>query len=334
MAELPEPPTPTLTAIYADYEVRQGDGFRDHLGASIIGKSCARSLWYDFRWITPARYSGRLLRLFETGQLEEDRLVRNLRATGATVLEVDPETGRQFRVEAHGGHFGGSLDGVALGLLEAPKTWHVLEFKTHSVKSFNELTAKGVVLAKPQHAAQMQIYMHLTGITRALYVAVCKDTDALHVERIEAERAMAERLLEKAGRIIFAQHPPARISEDPAWFECRFCDHHAACHEGGGPAVTCRSCLHATPVGALPEEVDTGSSSGSATSKDDGGWHCARHDRMLAPAEQRAACDRHLFIPDLIPGEVIDAGDDVVTYRMADGSTWTNDARSPEAAPC
>ncbi|MCA8881094.1 MAG: hypothetical protein KDA73_14315, partial [Rhodobacteraceae bacterium] len=95
---------------------------------------------------------------------------------------------------------------------------------------------------------------------------------------------------------------------------CRFCDHHAACHDGGGAAVTCRSCLHATPV--------------------DGGWHCARHDRMLAPAEQRTACGRHLFIPDLIPGEVIDAGDDVVTYRMADGSTWTNDARSPEAAPC
>ena len=46
MAELPEAPTPTLTAIYADYEARQGDGFRDHLGASIIGKSCARALWY------------------------------------------------------------------------------------------------------------------------------------------------------------------------------------------------------------------------------------------------------------------------------------------------
>jgi hypothetical protein len=314
MAELPEALTPTLTAIYADYEARQGDGLRDHLGASIIGKSCARALWYDFRWVTPSRHSGRLLRLFETGQLEEDRLVRNLRATGATVLEVDPETGRQFRVEAHGGHFGGSLDGVAIGILEAPKTWHVLEFKTHGVKSFTELTAKGVVLAKPQHAAQMQIYMHLTGITRALYLAVCKNTDALHIERIEADGAMAERLLDKAGRVIFAQHPPARISEDPAWFECRFCDHQAVCHVDGGAAVTCRSCLHATPV--------------------DGGWECARHDRMLTGLEQCAACIRHLFIPDLIPGEVIDASDDLVTYRMADGSTWANDARRAEAAPC
>ena len=70
--------------------------------------------------------------------------MRNLRATGATVLEVDPETGRQWRVEAHGGHFGGSLDAVAIGLREAPKTWHVVEFKTHSAKSFRDLVAKGV----------------------------------------------------------------------------------------------------------------------------------------------------------------------------------------------
>ena len=126
--------------------------------------------------------------------------MRNLRRIGATVLEVDPETGRQWRVEAHGGHFGGSLDGVALGLLEAPKTWHVLEFKTHSLKSFRELVAKGVAEAKPQHWAQMQIYMHLTGLTRAMYLAVCKDTDDLHVERVRADADAAERLLAKAAR--------------------------------------------------------------------------------------------------------------------------------------
>ena len=103
MAELPAPPTPTLTAIYSAYEARQGDGFREHLGASLIGKPCSRALWFDFRWVTASRFSGRILRLFETGQREEDRIVANLRSTGATVLEVDPETGRQFRVEAHGG---------------------------------------------------------------------------------------------------------------------------------------------------------------------------------------------------------------------------------------
>ncbi len=222
MAVLPDSPTPTLSAIYAAYEASRDDGFRDHLGASLIGKSCERALWYDFRWVTRARFPGRILRLFETGQLEEARLVRNLRATGATVLEVDPESGRQWRVEAHGGHFGGSLDAVAIGLREAPKTWHVVEFKTHSAKSFRDLGAKGVAVSKPQHWAQMQIYMYLTGLDRALYVAVCKDTDALHVERVHADRAAAERLLDRARRVIEAKRPPSRISEDPTWWECRF----------------------------------------------------------------------------------------------------------------
>ncbi len=59
MAELPAPPTPTLTAIYSAYEARQGDGFREHLGASLIGKPCSRALWFDFRWVTASRFSGR-----------------------------------------------------------------------------------------------------------------------------------------------------------------------------------------------------------------------------------------------------------------------------------
>ena len=257
--------------------------------------------------------SGAILRLFETGQLEEARLVRDLRATGATVLEVDPETGRQFRVDAHGGHFGGSLDAVAIGLLEAPKTWHVIEFKTHSAKSFRELVDKGVAQAKPQHWAQMQVYMHLTGLTRAMYVAVCKDTDALHIERIPADPAQGQRLLEKARRIIDAQHPPERISADPAWFECRMCPHHGHCHGEEAAAVTCRSCLHSTPV--------------------EGGWHCARLDRALDAADQRRACPRHLFIPDLVPGQPVDVGEDYVVYRMRDGATWINDARA-EAVAC
>ena len=163
-------------------------------------------------------------------------------------------------------------------------------------------------LSKPQHAAQMQVYMHLTGISRALYVAVCKDTDALHIERVDADKDMAERLIEKAGRVIFAQRPPSRISEDPAWYECRMCAHHDVCHGGGAAAVNCRTCLHATPV--------------------EGGWHCARHDRMQASQEQRGACERHLFITDLVPGEVTDAGDDHITYRMKDGAVWVNDARA------
>jgi hypothetical protein len=240
--------------------------------------------------VTRARHPGRLLRLFETGQLEEARLVQNLRRTGATVLEVDPETGRQFRVQAHGGHFGGSLDGIALNLLEAPKTWHVLEFKTHSVKSFNDLLAKKVRDSKPLHFAQMQTYMHLMGLTRAMYLAVCKDTDDVYIERIEVDSTFAQGLMSKAERVIFSATPPPRISTDPAWFQCRMCDHAPVCHgnqpDAAAPEVNCRTCLHATPI------------------------------------DQRAACAVHLFIPELVPGMQIDAGEDWVEYEFASGNRW------------
>ena len=310
MVKIPPMFMATVEAIYSAYEDGRNEGFREHLGASLIGKPCERALWYDFRWVTAAQHSGRILRLFQTGHLEEERLVRDLRASGATVLEVDPETGRQFKVEALSGHFGGSLDGLAVGLRESPRTWHVLEFKTHSAKSYAQLVAKGVAASKPQHAAQMQIYMHLMGLTRAFYLAVCKDTDALYAERIEADPAEAERLLAKASRIIDAPRPPSRISEDPAWFECRMCSHRAVCHEGAMAAVNCRTCLHSTPV--------------------EGGWHCARHDRMRDFGRQLNGCRDHLFIPDLVDGEVIDATENFVVYRMKDGTDWVNVVRGEE----
>lgn len=308
MALLPPRPAPTVEAIYAAYEADAGDGRRDHLGASLIGKECERALWYDFRWATRVRYPGRILRLFETGQMEEARLVRNLRRGGATVLDVDPETGRQWRVEAHGGHFAGSLDAVALGLLEAPRTWHLVEFKTHSAKSFAELKGHGARRSHPRHWAQMQVYLRLADLTRAIYIAVCKDTDEIHVERLPADREEGERLLAKAKRAIEAKRPPARISDDPAWWQCRICEHHDLCHAGGAAEISCRTCLHATPV------------------KD--GWHCARWDRMLEPAEQRQACERHLYIPDLVPGDAVDAGEDWVEYRIRGESMWVDGTRT------
>lgn len=307
MAELPIVVSPTREAIFAAYEADAHQGFRLHLGASLIGKPCDRSLWYDFRWTTAAAHPGRLLRLFETGQLEEARIVRNLRRIGATVLEVDPETGRQWRVEAHGGHFGGSLDAVALNLPEAPRTWHALEFKTHAAKGFVALVAQGVRLAKPQHFAQMQIYLRLTGIIRAMYLAVNKNNDDLYVERVEIDADYADRLLARAGRIIFAARPLERISEDPAWYECRMCDHAEVCRGQAAAAVNCRTCLSSTPI--------------------EGGWWCERHERTLSEADQRAGCDQHLYLPDLVPEEQIDAGTDWVSYQLPGGGVWCDRGR-------
>ena len=304
MPPLPPPNQPTVDAIYQWHERRQRSGGRGHLGASQIGAPCERALWYGFRWALKVKHAGRLLRLFETGQLAEQRFVAELRAAGIEVHELD-ETGAQFSVSSCRGHFGGSMDGVALGLLEAPKTWHVLEFKTHSAKSFAALKKDGVEKSKPEHAAQMQVYMHLAGLERAFYLAVDKNTDELYSERLHHDEAAALRLLAKASRIIDAAEPPSRISEDPAFYLCRWCSYHDICHGTEFAARNCRTCLHSTPV-------------------DQGQWDCARWGKVLTDQEQREGCGAHKFIPALVPGEQVDVRDDAVIYRMPDGSEWSD----------
>lgn len=282
MAAIPSPINSTVAAIYRGYEERRGEELRPHLGASVIGHPCSRALWYGFRWALIKNFDGRMLRLFETGQREEERLIRDLRRIGVEVSAFDPE-GNQWRVSALGGHFGGSMDGCAVGIPEAPKTWHVLEFKTHNLKSFADLQAKGVMEAKPMHYAQMQVYMELTGMTRALYLAVCKNDDQIHAERVEHDPVAAAKLLAKADRIIFSDEPPARIHDSPSWYECKFCDYHTICHGDAVALVNCRTCAHVTAAR-------------------DGTWRCEvdHTDEPITLEEQRHGCHLHRYNPHLL----------------------------------
>ena len=148
----------TVEAIYAAYVAKRDEKERNYLGASIIGDPCARKLFYSFRWVSPPeRFDGRMLRLFETGHREEARMIADLRMSGVEVWDVD-ENGEQFGFSDHGGHFRGHMDGVLMGVKEAPKTPHLFEAKTHNLKSFKKLLSEGVA-SKPLHVAQMQIYM-------------------------------------------------------------------------------------------------------------------------------------------------------------------------------
>ncbi|MFM2054709.1 MAG: hypothetical protein RL456_2746 [Pseudomonadota bacterium] len=316
MAPIPQTrPQPTVDAIYRAYEARAGTEHRPHLGASVIGRECARALWYAFRWAVSVRHSGRVLRLFERGQNEEAVFVANLRAAGVEVLDRDSRTGEQFRFSDVGGHMGGSMDAQALGILEAPKTWHVCEFKTHGAKSFATLKANGLAKAKPEHAAQMQCYMHWSELTRAFYLAVCKDTDELYSERLRYDTAAATALIERARRIIQASEPPARISERPDWYLCKWCDAYDLCHQGAMPEVSCRTCVH-----AIPEDTHQ--------RKGTGRWSCARFgcDLPVDVQRQGAQCHEHVFIPALVPWLAVDANADEnwVEYRTPDGRTVRN----------
>ena len=144
----------------------------------------------------PRGFTGRMLRLFDTGRREEDRLVRDLRRTGATVLDADPETGRQWQVAgarrplrrlARRGR-----DRPARGAEDLAR--RRVQDPRHEVVRRLEARRRRSGPSR-EHWAQMQVYMHLTGIARAMYVAVGKDTDEIHVERIAPILPRAERLI-------------------------------------------------------------------------------------------------------------------------------------------
>jgi hypothetical protein len=241
----------TAAAVDAAIEAAQEAPHRGHLGASVIGKPCSRQLWYDFHWTQGERHPAKLLRLFERGQLEEKRFVGWLRAAGITIWEVDPETGKQFRVSDCEGHFGGSLDGVGQGLPDLPADEaFVTEFKTHGDRSFSKLKEDGLLKAKWEHYVQMNVYMGKMELKWALYVAINKDTDELFFELIQFNPKVYQDALNKAAVIVWSVVPPARIAEMPSNPACKFCHVQKLCHFGGvTPDRNCRTCVHSKPSG-------------------------------------------------------------------------------------
>jgi hypothetical protein len=294
LAALPLTILPTIEKIYGTYH--QGDWRRDHLGASLIGTQCERSLWYTFRWATNPDFSQRMLRLFETGLREELRIIDNLRKAGITVYSEDPDTHRQINYEMFGGHYSGSLDGIAQGFEES-KAYHVIECKTANTKTFKSLCKDGIEKVKPEHYAQVQQYIKWAGLERAYYLCVAKETDDIYGERIKLNKEFVKILETKAERIIFSDNPCERIADVISDYRCKFCVHKGLCFFKQLPLVSCRTCAYADP---LPT----------------GGWSCGRDNSKINRQKQRDGCMHHIFIPALVPLEQTDADADkgTITY--------------------
>lgn len=256
------------------YRGADDDGFRSHLGASVLGKECGRAIWYSFHWFTRSKFDGRMLRLFNRGHLEEGRLIAALLTIGVQIYQQD-EHGKQFRISGVGGHFGGSGDGVAIGIPDLPAgTPALLEFKTHNAASFKKLAEQGVRGAKFEHWVQMQTYMSKMGIPVALYMAVNKNDDEIHAELVQLDSASAEQFADRARTIILMKQPPAKINESPGWFACNWCDHKGVCHQKKQPERNCRTCTH-------------------SEAREDGTWRCMNagaEELVLTKEMQASAC--------------------------------------------
>ena len=219
---------------------------RDYLGGSRLGHACERALQFEFTHAPKdegQEFSGQLLRIFAIGHVLEDLAVAWLRGAGFDLYtrKGNRPDGGQFGFSvagatgATGGRVRGHVDGIiaagpeGLGLA-VPALW---ECKTMNAKNWRLCVKDGVTKSKPVYAAQIaiyQAYMEATvpGISAApaLFTAINKDTAEMHHELVPYDAALAQRLSDRAVRILWATDAGEllpRIATSRDFFACRFC---------------------------------------------------------------------------------------------------------------
>lgn len=272
----PRPAQVVINRIYAaiEKEAEHPEGiYLGRLGASTIGEECVRQIWLEWRAYAREEFDGRMRRLFNTGHLQEARIIEDLRRAGFAVWDKQ-EDGRQYEFTDETGHFVTKVDGVIKGVPESENKPHLLEVKTHNKNSFSALEKKGVAESKPLHYAQVQSGMEKLGTDRALYVAICKDDEKFYVERIKADKAEQQKLASKVTKLVEAKLKPAGISDDGSSFGCKFCGMRKVCIGEAAPLRTCRSCVHSSPG---PE----------------GSWVCNMQNVTLSLDAQKLTCEHY-----------------------------------------
>lgn len=323
MTVIPQPPQRTVDLIYSALEevnARKPRYTGYGISASMLGTPCDRQLWLTLRWASEGEtHSAKALRVFARGIDAEDRVIRDMQIAGIDVLDVDPATEKQWRFSLANGWIRGKADGKCSGVPEAPKAEHVVEVKCIKAAKWRGIQKHGLAKHAPEHWHQLHAGMAGLGVDRGLYIAENADTGELLTERVRLDHEEAARQEARVFRSIEDHDPPMgmlgeatteiktqKIRNSPP---CLFCDHSAVCFDGAFAKRSCRTCIHWT-FGDGPN------------------GHCARFDEPRTPEQQRdgANCPAHLYLPALVPGEQIDADAEAetITYRMNDGSEWTD----------
>jgi len=214
---------------------------RDYLGASRLGVSCSRALQYEYTHTRPDQpFPGKTLRIFEIGHAFEGMALGWLIGAGFDIQtrQVD---GKPFGFSVAYGKIQGHADGIIWVApsetnINCPALW---ECKSMNAKSWAQTAQKGVRVSKPIYAVQIALYQaymeeSVPGISRnpVLFTAVNKDTAEIYHELVPFDAALAQEASDRGVNILRAtqaEETLPRISVDPDYFECRFCDWKGRC---------------------------------------------------------------------------------------------------------
>ncbi len=241
---------------------------RPYLGCSQLGHECDRYLFLSFRWAYTSTYPQRVQRIFNTGHEAEPKIIKDLERIGIKCY------GDQTPMTTVNGHVQGHCDGMAINVPDAPKTEHLLEFKTLNQNSFKAMSSKGVKEYHPVYYGQLQLYMHHLKLSRALFICLNKNDSSYYIERVKYDKDDAKLLNRRALSIVLAEYIPT-TTLSRTWYKCKWCNAKAICHEGAPLDMNCRTCVHSTPV-------------------EDAKWRCNKHEFNISTKMQRRGCINHI----------------------------------------
>jgi hypothetical protein len=187
----------------------------------------------------------------------------------------------QFRISGHNGHYGGSLDGMC----KAPERYELSEnliflneFKTNGTGAgFTNVGAQGVEKAKPRHYAQMSQYGYKYNLRYGLYLIENKNDSDLCPQIVELDWKLGAQQELRAGDIINSKTPPARIAENPSYFDCKYCEYQGPCHHNEPVEINCRSCKLSDPI-------------------ENGQWYCNRWKAVIPEDAIAKGCEGHTSV--------------------------------------
>lgn len=255
-----------------------GDGFRSHLGWSVIEHECMRYLYYHWRWFWKEEHHARMERIFLAGHKVEAEFRVILKSLGAVFLDDVDATGEQIAVSELWGHFGGSCDGVFIWPEIGINVPTVLECKSSGTGAkFNDLSKKSLAAANRRHYIQGSGYARGLGIKYFLYVCRNKNDSSIYVELVEADYQAAEDAVNKAKHIVGNTVLPKRISEKRNFFVCNMCAIQPLCHDRKEPVPNCRNCKSAMPG-------------------ENASWFCSKWNSVIPNEAIINGCNQHQFL--------------------------------------
>ena len=217
-----------LTKIIIDSIAKQSrEGTRKYIGASLIGRPCDRSIWYDYNGYKGVDYPVNIKIAFDIGHRLEEMLIMYLRRAGFRIESPTEENQLLFCQDKDVPIFQGHCDGV---LWLDGKPYSIIEFKTAKHSGFQRFITKGLNEWSSGYYAQLQSYMGMRGLSRGAIIVLDKDNGSIHHEWVEFDEIYYHGLMKKALHISTANEPPPKINKSPLYFLCGQCKFKNICH--------------------------------------------------------------------------------------------------------